>query len=226
MRALLFSLTLLLVTAAWPARAQTAALQGLVEGEQYTLIEGGKPYRPQPGKIEVVEVFAYWCPHCAHLQPKLETWVATLPKSVVMAYMPAAFYNDDPFMLGYFAAEQAKAVPLTHARMFAAIHDAGELPKNAKLEQVAAFYARSPGINAAAFKAALADTATLQAKADVARAFQVRSKVPGTPALVVDGRYLVLGNSYESLLANARKVIDAIAASRTPASKTLSKPRS
>ena len=226
MRSLLLSLTLLLVTAAWPARAQMAPLPGLTEGDQYTLIEGGKPYRPQPGKIEVVEVFAYWCPHCAHLQPKLEAWMATLPKSVVVNYMPAAFYDDDPFMLGFFAAEQAKAVSLTHARMFAAIHDAGDLPKNAKLDQVAAFYARSPDINAVAFKAALADTATLQAKAGVARAFQVRSKIPGTPALIVDGRYLVLGDSYERLLDNARRVIDAIAASRKPAAKTSSKPRS
>lgn len=225
MRALLLSLTLLL-TAAWPVHAQHAALPGLAEGEQYTLIEDGKPYRPQAGKIEVVEVFAYWCPHCAHLQPKLETWTATLPKSVVVNYMPAAFYTDDPYMLGFFAAEKAKAVSLTHARMFAAIHDAGDMPKNAKLDQVAAFYARSPGINAAAFKSALADTVTLQANADVARAFQMRSKIKGTPALIVDGRYLILGDSYESLLDNARKVIDAIATSRKPVGKTPTKPRS
>ncbi|MEO5629171.1 MAG: thiol:disulfide interchange protein DsbA/DsbL [Thermomonas sp.] len=226
MRTLLLTLSMLLLTAALPVRAQQVALAGLVEGEQYTLIEDGKPYRPQPGKIEVVEVFAYWCPHCADMDPKLQTWKATLPKSVVVTYMPAAFHDDDPFMLGFFAAEQAKAVPLTHARMFAAIHDTGKLPRNAKLDQVAAFYARSPGINATAFKAALADTATLQAKAEVARTFQVRSKIPGTPSIVVDGRYMILGNSYETLLGNARKVIDAIAASRKPVGKTRSKPRS
>ncbi len=226
MRTLLLSFLLLLLTIALPARAQPPSLPGLAEGEQYTLIEGGKPYRPQPGKIEVVEVFAYWCPHCAHLQPMLETWVATLPKSAVMTYMPAAFYDDDPYMLGFFAAEQAKAVPLTHARMFAAVHDTSELPKNAKLDQVAAYYARLPGINAAAFKAALADTATLQAKAGVARAFQVRSKISGTPSIIVEGRYMILGNSYERLLDNARKVIDAIAASRKPTRKAPSKPRS
>ncbi|MEO6155402.1 MAG: thiol:disulfide interchange protein DsbA/DsbL [Thermomonas sp.] len=226
MRTLLLSLSILLLTAGMPARAQQAALPGLTEGEQYTLIADGMPYRPQPGKIEVVEVFAYWCPHCAHFDPKLQTWKSTLPKSVVVNYMPAAFYNDDPFMLSFFAAEEAKAVALTHARMFAAIHDSGALPKNAKLEQVATFYAGLPGINAAAFKAALADTATLHAKADSARAFQVRSKISGTPSMVIDGRYLVLGNSYESLLGNARRLIDAISASRKPAGKTPSKPRS
>lgn len=227
MRTLLLVLTLLLASVV-PVYAQSApALPGLVEGVHYTAIEGGKPFNPRaPGKIEVVEVFAYWCPHCAHMQPKLETWMATLPKSVVVTYMPAAFYADDPYMLGYFAAEQAKAVPVTHARMFAAIHETGDLPKTAKLDQVAAFYTRLPGLNTAAFKAALGDTATLRAKAGAAREFQVRSKISGTPSIIVDGRYLVLGNSYESLLANTRKITDAIATSRKSAGKAPTKPRS
>ena len=227
MRTLMLVFTLLLA-AAWPVHAQTApALPGLAEGVQYTAIEGGKPFRPQaPGRIEVVEVFSYSCPHCALMQPKLEAWQATLPKSVAVSYMPAAFQPEDPFMLGYFAAEAIKAVPLTHHRMFAAVHDTGQLPRNATLAQVSAFYLSLPGINGKAFNAALADKATLGRKMLAAREFQMRSKLPGTPALIVDGRYLVLGNSYESLLGNARKIIDAIAASRKPAGKASTKPRS
>jgi thiol:disulfide interchange protein DsbA len=227
MRALSFFLPLLLAFAL-PAHAQQpAALPGLTEGEQYTAIEGGKPFQPQPpGKIEVVEVFAYWCPHCAHMQPKLEAWKTTLPKSVTVSYMPAAFSPDDPFMLGYFAADVAKAVPLTHARMFAAINETGELAKNSTLDQVAAFYLHLPGVNAKAFNAALADQASMGRKMLAAREFQIRSKIPGTPSMIVDGRYLVLGNSYDNLLANTRKVIDAIASSRKPAGKAPTKPRS
>lgn len=227
MRKMILALTLLLAVAL-PAHAQKPpTLPGLVEGEQYTAIEDGKPFQPQaPGKIEVIEVFAYWCPHCAHMAPKLEAWKATLPKSVVVSLMPAAFFPDDPYMLGYFAADAAKAVPATHARMFAAIHETGELARNSTLDQVAAFYLRLPGIDAKAFKAALADQAGMGKKMLAAREFQIRSKIPGTPALVVDGRYLVLGNSYDSLLANTRKVIDAIAASQKPAAEAATKPRS
>ncbi len=226
MRTLLLLLTLL-VTAALPVRAQQAALPGLVEGEQYTLIDEGKPFQPQPpGKIEVVEVFAYWCPHCAHMQPKLEAWKATLPKSVVVSYMPAVFQPDDPFMLGYFAADAAKAVPLTHTRMFAAIHETDELARDATLEQVVGFYLRVPGLNAKAFTTALADKASMGRNMLAAREFQIRSKIPGTPSIIVDGRYLVLGNSYDSLLINTRKIIDAIAARRKAASNSPAKPRS
>ena len=128
----LMSVLILLLAAAMPVHAQQpSALAGLVAGQQYTPIEDGKPFKPQPpGKVEVIEVFAYWCPHCAHIQPKIETWKASLPKSVNMSLMPAAFSPDDPYMLGYFAADAAKAVPATHARMFDAIHETGELTRN------------------------------------------------------------------------------------------------
>lgn len=227
MRTLMLSLTLLLA-AALPVHAQQPpALPGLVEGVHYRSIKDGKPFEAQPaGKIEVIEVFSYGCPHCAHMQPKLEAWEVTLPKSVVVSYMPAAFSRDDPFMLGYFAADAAKAVPVTHNRMFAAVHETGELARNATLDQVNAYYLRLPGVNGKAFTAALADQPGMTRKMQAARDFQVRGNIPGTPALIVDGRYMVLGNSYESLLGNARKIIDVIAASRKPAGKTPPKPRS
>ena len=54
----ILSAFLLLAAACAPAHAQRAALPGLTEGVEYKLIEGGKPYRAVPGKIEVAEVFA------------------------------------------------------------------------------------------------------------------------------------------------------------------------
>jgi len=227
MRTLMLVLTLLL-SSALPLHAQPArALPGLTEGVEYTAIEGGMPFRKQAsGKIEVVEVFSYGCPHCARMQPKLEAWQATLPKSVVVSYMHAAFQPEDPFMLGYLAADTAKAVPLTHHRMFAAVHETEDLPKNATLQQVTAFYLRTPGMNGKAFTAALADKASMGRKMLATREFQLRSKLAGTPAVIVDGRYLVRGNSYDSLLDNTRKIIDAIAAGRKPAGKASTKPRS
>ena len=55
------------------------------------------------------------------------------------------------------------------------------------------------------------------AKLKYAYEFASRSGIEGTPALIVNGRYQVLGNSYESLLGNARKVVDALAPKRAPA---------
>jgi protein dithiol oxidoreductase (disulfide-forming) len=50
--------------------------------------------QPQPvendGKIEVLEFFAYGCPHCAALEPKLEAWAKKLPPDVKIKRVPGA----------------------------------------------------------------------------------------------------------------------------------------
>lgn len=214
MRALLLSLVLLLSAFALPAHAQQQ-LPGLTEGTEYRYIEDGKPYRASPGKIEVAEVFGYWCPHCAHFAPMLEKWKATMPANAKLVLVPAMFDPNDAFARLFFIAEKANAVDATHARLFRAIHDTEDLPRNATVAQLTAWYSRQPGVNAKAFAAAQADEPTLQAKAGNAREFQMRSKIEGTPSLVIAGKYLVLGNSYESLLDNARRIVLALA----PASK-------
>ncbi|RZA13121.1 MAG: hypothetical protein EOP93_20800, partial [Lysobacteraceae bacterium] len=164
MRALLLSLTLLLAGLAGPAHAQKA-LPGLAEGVEYRYIDGGKPYRPLPaGMVEVAEVFAYWCPHCAHFAPMLDKWKQTLPANARMVLVPAVYDRDDPYARVYFAAEASRALPVLHARLFNAIHEDGELPRNATVPQVRAFATRVQGVDAAAFNAALADNATLLPK--------------------------------------------------------------
>ncbi|RZA21712.1 MAG: thiol:disulfide interchange protein DsbA/DsbL [Lysobacteraceae bacterium] len=216
MRAILLSLTLLLAAAVAPAQAQRAALPGLTEGVDYKYIEAGQPYRAQAGVVEVAEVFGYWCPHCAHFAPMLEKWKATLPANARLVLVPAMFDPNDAFARLFFVAEGANAVNITHDRVFRAIHDTGELPRNATIPQLTAYYSRLPGVNAKAFAAAQKDERTLQAKAANAREFQMRSNIPGTPSLVIAGKYLVLGNSYDSMLANASRILKAIAPAAKP----------
>ena len=220
MRALLLSVTLLLSALAFPAHAQKQ-LPGLTEGSEYRYIEDGKPYRAVPGKIEVAEVFGYWCPHCAHFAPMLEQWKATMPANAQLVLVPAMFDPNDAYARLFFIAEKAKAVDATHARLFRAIHETEDLPRQATIPQLTAWYLRQPGVNAKAFAAAQADEATLQAKAANAREFQLRSDIPGTPSLVIAGKYVVVGNSYESLLENAKRIIVALA----PAAKAKPAPK-
>lgn len=219
MRAILLSLSLLIAAVAAPAHAQQAALPGLTEGVEYKRIDGGKPYRAIPGKIEVAEVFAYWCSHCAHFAPMLESWKRGLPKNVQVIYVPSALDKSDDYARFHFAADAAKSLPVLHSRLFAAIHETGELPRAAELPQIAGYAARVQGVNAKALAAALKDSKTLEAKMQYAHDFAVRSNIPGTPSLVIDGRYLVLGNSYQGLLDNASRVLKAIASPAKPAAK-------
>lgn len=211
MRALLLSVTLLLSAFALPAHAQKQ-LPGLTEGTEYRYIEDGQPYRPLPaGMVEVAEVFAYGCPHCAHFAPMLEKWKSTLPPSAKLVLVPGVFNREDPFARAFFAAEAAKAVPVLHPRLFAAVHETEQLPRTATAAQIQAFVGRVPGVNVAAFNKAMQDNTAMLPKLQHAYEFAGRSKIEGTPSLVIAGRYLVLGNSYESLLDNAKRIVLALA---------------
>ena len=217
MRALLLTFALLLIAALTPARAQQA-LPGLAEGVQYRTIEDGRPYRAlPPGQVEVAEVFAYTCPHCAHFSPMLEKWAKQLPAHARLVLVPGVFSRDDPWSRVFFAAQTAKSLSVLHPRLFAAVHDTGELPRNATAAQILAFAGRVQGGNATALKIAMADDDALLPKLKNAYEFAGRSQIEGTPALIVAGRYQILGNSYDSLLANARAVVDALAPKKAAA---------
>ena len=216
MRSLILLFALALAGVIAPAQAQQV-LPGLTEGVHYRTIAGGKPYAALPaGVIEVAEVFHYTCPHCASFAPLLETWKAGLPAHARLVLVPAVFAEDDAYARLFFASQTARSQAVLHPRVFAAIHEAGTLPRDANVAQLQAFANGVTGANGKALAAALANDKALQPKLRHARDFAIRSDIPGTPSLVVAGRYLILGNSYQALLDNARAVVDALAPARRP----------
>ena len=69
-----------------PLLAAHAAPQVDVE---YKLI---KPAQPVTGKnVEVIEFFAYACPHCAEFEPALQSWLKRKPKDVDYRPVPMIF---------------------------------------------------------------------------------------------------------------------------------------
>ena len=67
----------------------TAGAQ-LVEGKNYARITNPQPVETGK-KIEVIEFFSYGCPHCAALEPYLDTWREKLPADVAFRSVPAMF---------------------------------------------------------------------------------------------------------------------------------------
>lgn len=203
--AVLFALVIaLLPVLAWSAPA--------VEGRDYALIEDGAPYRPLAGRIEVAEVFAYWCDHCARFQPMVEAWQRKLPKDVRLSYVPLPSGRDDAFARGFFATQAAGGLAKVHAPLFVAVHDEQLVPRNPSIDELSAWYGQR-GLDAAKLRAAMASPALADRLAE-AHQFAVRSGVEGTPTLIVNGRYRILGRSLEELLRNADAVIAQL---RTPA---------
>lgn len=185
--------------------AACAAPPALVEGVHYeTLAQPGTFLPVKKGQVEIVEVFAYTCSHCASFAPKLAEWKATLPASVVVRYTPAGYNLGEPLSRAYFASEELGTLGLTHLNTFDALHDAHTLPMNATDGEIASYYG-TLGVDAAKFQAAM-DGAKVMQRMQAAHNFALRIRLKETPTLIVAGRYRVLGESIDDLLRNAREL--------------------
>lgn len=189
------------------AAASTAAPQGddLVAGTDFIEIQGGQPYAPLDGKVEVVEVFAYWCAHCAQFDPLVTAWKAKLPADVRFTYLPAVFSADDQYPRAFFAAETAGILDRVHGPLFRAIHIERSLRPNAGVDDIVAFLGKQ-GADEAQIKSTMQSFA-INAKLNRAKQFAIRSGIDSTPTLVVNGKYRVRGRTHEDALRIAEQLI-------------------
>ncbi len=176
-------------------------------GVDYEVLEQGQRWLPVvKGRMEVVEFFAYWCGHCAHFQPMVDTWKKTKPKDVDFTYVPAV-YDDaaNSYASAYFAAEIADVLPKTHSQLFAAIHQEGNLPtSNATIDEMGTYFAER-GLNRAKM-IALMESKQVAERMKHAHAFAVANKLQKTPLLVLNGKYVISGQTLEDRL----RTVDAL----------------
>ena len=87
------------------------------------MLDNAAPYEPVAGKVEVVEFFGYWCPHCNAFEPELETWLKRLPSNVSFKRVPVAFNQvHEPLQKLYYALESLGRVGDMQRKVFTAIH--------------------------------------------------------------------------------------------------------
>jgi len=161
------------------------------EGKNYFLVDPPQP-TASGDKVEVLEVFSYACPHCAHFQPTAEEIKKSLPAGAVFTYMPAVFNPSwEPYARAYYTAESLGVVDKTHQDLFDALHR-DHLPMRT-IDDLAGFYAQH-GVDKAKF---LATSASFEVESKLQRAAQIvkADGVDGTPSIIVDGKYRVTGTS-------------------------------
>lgn len=192
------------------AIAAAATSPAPVAGTDYVEIPGGQPFEPLNGQIELVEVFGYVCPACARFQPLVHAWKGKLPDDVRITYVPALFGGTwDTYARAYYAAESLGLLEKTHNALYNAIHIEqslkGERGQDAPAD-IAAFHARF-GADPKQFTDAMGSFA-IDGKLNRAKQFAQRSGVEGTPTLIVNGKYRVIGGStYEDILRITQQLI-------------------
>lgn len=89
-------------------------------GKEYLVVT---PPAPTPrDTIEVVEFFAYTCPHCLQFAPHMEKWEKALPAGVTLRACPVAWQPKYlPFTQTYFALESLGLLEKLHMPFFESV---------------------------------------------------------------------------------------------------------
>ena len=199
-------LALALVVLALPLRAA-----GLVEGTDYRTLEPPQ-HTGANGKIEVLEFFSYGCPHCNEFYPMVSAWAAKLPKDVVFKRVATgmgrlAWTN---LAKACYALEATGDLARLDAPIFHAIHEEHQPLFD---EKAISTWVGEHGVDPKKFTTAF-DSFGVNTKLIQAEQMVENYKVEGVPSLTVDGKYMVMGNTFEQLLANTDALIAKLRAER------------
>jgi thiol:disulfide interchange protein DsbA len=178
--------------AALPQQAQLPSGQW-TPGTNYTVISPAQPTDAAPGKVQVIEVFWYGCPHCYALDPYLETWLKTKPDYVDFVRVPIMWGDIHRYHARLFYTLQALGkLDQLHTQVFDEIHLHND-PLYVQGNPQATFqaqlkFAEAHGISASAFTNAY-NSFGVQSNLQRADDLDRRYKIDAVPAIVIDGKY-------------------------------------
>ena len=158
----------------------------IVAGRDYRVLNSQQPVTTGP-RIEVIEFFWYGCPHCNSLQPSLGAWLKRKPADVDFKRMPAVFQDSwVPHTKAYYTIEAMGLVDRLHHDVFAAVHD-----KKIRLQdpKVLFDWVAKQGVDREKF-AQTYNSFAVQTRSQRGKEITANYDIPGTPAIVVDGKYL------------------------------------
>lgn len=195
MSARLFSGLIACAVAAFVAVGSAGAVQPALKPKVDYIDITPQPV-PPGGRIEVVEFFWYGCPHCHNLQPALESWLKRKPADVDLRRVPAVFRESwAAHARVFYTLEALGEVERLHQSVYRALHVNREPLGTA--EETADWAARN-GIQPSRWLAVYDAPETLR-KVEQSKTATKAYMVPGTPALVVDGRYLTSSGMAETM---------------------------
>ena len=161
------------------------AAEPVEAGKQYVELSSAVPVS-EPGKIEVVELFWYGCPHCYAFEPTINPWVEKLPSDVNFVRIPAMFGGPwDAHGQLFITLDMMGVEHKVHAAVFDAIQKGGKrlTDKNDMADFVA-----TQGVNKEEFLKTF-DSFAVKGKIAQYKELAKKYEVTGVPTMIVNGKY-------------------------------------
>ena len=176
---------------AGPALAQAPQYK---EGKNYLKLNKPAPTRSPAGKVEVVEFFGYFCPHCNTFDPTLNAWLKSPAAPAQMAFRRVPV-NFDPRMIPgqklYYALEGLGQIDALHSAAFRSVHvERKPLESDAQVFD----WATRNGLDLSKFKEAY-NSFSVANQVRQATQLQEAYRVEGVPSMGVAGRYYIDGGT-------------------------------
>ncbi|MBX5459492.1 MAG: thiol:disulfide interchange protein DsbA/DsbL [Steroidobacteraceae bacterium] len=160
-------------------------------GVNYTPLVPAQPTNVQAGKVEVVEVFWFGCPHCYALEPYISSWLKNKPEYIEFVKLPVMWGPVHRAHARLFYILETLNRRDLEPKVFDTIHNqrnmlaASDEQATRKMQQD---WATANGISAADFNKAW-DSFSVNSALQRAEQLTQRYRVEGVPMIVVNGKY-------------------------------------
>src|ERR1700761_6783900 len=160
-------------------------------GQNYDPLVPAQPTSVGPGKVEVVEVFWLGCPHCAALEPFIQSWLKNKPAYIDFVRVPVMwgpahrahahlFYTIAALNRADLVQKAFDAIQNQHQMLFASSED------DTLKAQVA--WATANGVKADDYTKAY-NSFSVNSNLQRAEQLTQRYHVEGVPLIVINGKY-------------------------------------
>jgi thiol:disulfide interchange protein DsbA len=160
-------------------------------GVNYDPLVPAQPTTVGPGKVEVVEVFWLGCPHCAALEPYIQSWLKNKPPYIDFVRVPVMwgpahrahahlFYTIAALNRQDLVQKAFDAIQNQHQNLFAASED-----DTLKAQQA---WAKENGISPDDYAKAY-NSFSVNSNLQRAEQLTQRYHVEGVPLVVINGKY-------------------------------------
>jgi thiol:disulfide interchange protein DsbA len=160
-------------------------------GQNYDPLVPAQPTNVGPGKVEVVEVFWLGCPHCAALEPFIQSWLKNKPAYIDFVRVPVMwgpahrahahlFYTIVALNRQDLLQKAFDAIQNQHQMLFAPAED-----KTLEAQQA---WAKENGISAEDYAKAY-NSFSVNSNLQRAEQLTQRYHVEGVPLIVINGKF-------------------------------------
>ncbi len=172
-----------------------------VAGKNYIVLD--KAVETETGSlVEVRELFWYFCPHCFSVHPLLDNWLKTMNSSAQLVLQPAVFPGWEYGANFYYVLEELGELDRLHGALFNAIH----IQKlQFKTQEDFVTWLSLNGVDEQKANKVY-ESFPVKVSVNKAKANTYKYRIPGVPAFIVNGKYMVNGTSAGS----AEKIFEVI----------------